>query len=296
MAINLENIYCNHFLKNNRLQEFCKNPKFESFVYPTYTSLTSFHVKDTLHYNALINNDYKNYEEYIKTTNQKEHSVDIFLNLKNNFDLNKMEKIKLEYNLKTNKYFVTDGVHRLSILLYKNIINDNIPIKYLDIQLNIDNYNKEFHIKSGSSNIYYLKQNNEIKYVFKELFRKPREKFIKETYALDKLSNYKYFPKIIYRNEDKNYFIMNYCGNHINKKNLPKNWLEQINEIKKKLYKHDIAHGDINQKNICIINNTIILIDFGNIRFKSDIFFKDNSYENYIRKQHSKLNEVIDLL
>lgn len=159
---------------------------------------------------------------------------------------------------------------------------------------NINNYNKEFHIKSGSSNVYYLKENNKIKYVLKELYRKPKEKFIKETYCLNTLKNYKYFPKIIYEDEKNNSFIMNYCGNHVNKKELPENWLDQINDIKKILYKHDIAHGDINHKNICIHNNTIVLIDFGNIRFKNDIFFKDNSYEEYVKMQHSKLNKVIE--
>ena len=132
-SININNIYCNHWLKNKRLKEFCKNPKFESFVYPEHSPLTSFHVKDTIHYNALINDNYKNYEEYRKTT-QKEYSIDYLKNLKNNFDINKMKKIKVKYNFEKNKYIVKDGVHRLSILLYKNIINDNVPIKYLDIQ------------------------------------------------------------------------------------------------------------------------------------------------------------------
>ena len=136
MSIAIDNIYCNHFLKNKKLQDFCKNPKFESFIYPSHPILTSFHVKDTIHYNALIKNDYKNYEEFIKTTNQKEHSVNNFLKLKENFDIKKMEKIKIIYNFGKNKYFIEDGVHRFSLLLFNNIITDNIPIKYLDIKNN----------------------------------------------------------------------------------------------------------------------------------------------------------------
>ena len=62
MSININKIYCNHWLKNKRLQNLCKNPKFESFVYPVWKQLTSFHIKDSIHYKALINNDYKNYE------------------------------------------------------------------------------------------------------------------------------------------------------------------------------------------------------------------------------------------
>ena len=133
MSIVIDNIYCNHFLKNKKLQDFCKNPKFESFIYPSHPILTSFHVKDTIHYNALIKNDYKNYEEFIKTTNQKEHSVNNFLKLKENFEIKKMEKIKLIHDKVLNKYIVTDGVHRLSIILFKNIFTDKIPIEYFNI-------------------------------------------------------------------------------------------------------------------------------------------------------------------
>lgn len=136
MSINLDKIYCNHWLKNANLQEFCKNIKFESFVYPNHKLLTSFHIKDSIHYNALVRNDYNNYEKYIITTNQKEHSVKNFLNLKNNFNLNSMKKIKILYNFEKNKYFIEDGVHRLSLLLYKKMINDKVPIKYLNIKQN----------------------------------------------------------------------------------------------------------------------------------------------------------------
>ena len=102
--------------------------------YPKHNILTSFHAKDTIHYNALTKDDYTDYKSYIEMTDQKEHSVDKFLNLKNNFDINKMEKICVEYLFDKNKYFVTDGDHRLSILLFKRIITDSIPIKYLEIK------------------------------------------------------------------------------------------------------------------------------------------------------------------
>ena len=130
MSLDLNQIYCNHYLKNKKLQGYCKNPQFESFPYPPHTALTSFHIKDSIHYNALITNN------YINTTNQKEHSVENFLNLKRDFDVNKMKKIQVLYNLKKNKYFIREGVHRLSILLYKKIINNFVPIKYLDINQN----------------------------------------------------------------------------------------------------------------------------------------------------------------
>ena len=119
------------------IEGFCSSPTFESFPYPPHPILTSFHIRDTIHYKALIKNKYEDYEYYIKTTSQKEHSLKSFLNLWDNFDLNKMDKIKVVYNFEKNRYFIKDGVHRLSILLYKKlIINNCIPIKYMDIENN----------------------------------------------------------------------------------------------------------------------------------------------------------------
>jgi hypothetical protein len=147
MSVNLNHIYCNH-LFNNKIPNKIK-PQFESFAYPNHKVLTSLHIKDSIHYNALVTNDYTFYEKYITITNQKEHSLKNFLNLKNDFDLSNMEKIKVLYNFNKNKYFIQDGVHRLSILLYKKIINDTVPIKYLDI--NYDSKTIEF-IKKGLLN------------------------------------------------------------------------------------------------------------------------------------------------
>ena len=64
MSVDLNQIYCNHYLKNKKLQGYCKNPQFESFTCPMHTVLTSFHIKDSIHYNALIINNYENYFDY----------------------------------------------------------------------------------------------------------------------------------------------------------------------------------------------------------------------------------------
>ena len=132
MSIDLNQLYCSHNLKNDKLKKFCKT-QFESFVHPDWEPLTCLDIKDSIHYNTLITNNYETYEEYINITDQKEHSVDTFINLKKNFDINKMEKIKIRYNFKHNKFIIEDGVHRLSILLYKKIINNKVPVKYLNI-------------------------------------------------------------------------------------------------------------------------------------------------------------------
>lgn len=136
MSLNIDNIYCSHFVKHPKLIDMCKNHTFESFDCPGHEKLTCFHIKDSIHYNSLVNNNYKNYEEYVSISGQKEHNLNIFLDLMNNFDISKMKKINILYCFKKNKYLIQDGVHRLSILLYKKIINDTVPLKFLDIQQN----------------------------------------------------------------------------------------------------------------------------------------------------------------
>lgn len=131
MSIHIDDIYCNHWLKNDKLKSFCSNIKYHSF-YPNDVH-TSFHIKDSIHYNSLINNNFDNYDEYIKTTEQQDHSVEIFKNLYENFDINKMKKIRVIYNYQHNKYIIHDGLHRLSILLFKNLINDYVPTQCLEI-------------------------------------------------------------------------------------------------------------------------------------------------------------------
>jgi len=132
MSINLDDIYCNHYLVSDKLKNICKkNAVHDSFM--VNELLTSFHIKDSIHYYSLMNNNYDLYEEYLHESNQKDHNKKQFLELLTNFDVNKMKKIKINYRYDKNKYFIEDGCHRLSILLYKNIITDKVPIQYLQI-------------------------------------------------------------------------------------------------------------------------------------------------------------------
>ena len=132
MSIDLNQLYCSHNLKNDKLKKFCKT-QFESFVHPDWEPLTCLDIKDSIHYNTLITNNYETYEEYINITDQKEHSVDTFKNLLKNFDIEKMKPIKLVFNSNIKKYVVQDGVHRLCILLYKKIYTNEIPIEKINI-------------------------------------------------------------------------------------------------------------------------------------------------------------------
>jgi hypothetical protein len=134
MSINIDQIYgCHNIIK------YPKANKTKT-VYETFLLSNNIHkifnIKDTIHYKSLVSNNYNDYIEYIKYTNQKEHSLNIFLDLIKNFDINKINKIYIYYVFNTNKYVIADGLHRLSILLFKNIFKDEIPLKYLKISNN----------------------------------------------------------------------------------------------------------------------------------------------------------------
>lgn len=130
MSININDIYILHYLINNELLNYKNTTKYQSYIVDIHVA---FHIKDSINYNAITTNNFEIYDKLITDTNQVEHSVEIFKNLIKNFDINKMEPLKIFYNNKIGKYIVFDGVHRLSILLFKNLIKDEIPLKYLNI-------------------------------------------------------------------------------------------------------------------------------------------------------------------
>lgn len=130
MSININNIYCKHWLVNNELIAHINNAMYNVIIYKPHHC---FHIFDTIHYNSLSKNNYELYNKLIIKTKQNEHSEQLFKTLLNNFDINKMNKIDLVYDEKINKYIITDGVHRLSILLFKKIYTDKIPIDYFNV-------------------------------------------------------------------------------------------------------------------------------------------------------------------
>ena len=78
-----------------------------------------YKIEDSVHYRALITNDYQDYKKVAE--HQPEHSEIIFKHLQKNFDINKIGKIKLEWNRALKKYVVLDGCHRLAIMKHRNI-------------------------------------------------------------------------------------------------------------------------------------------------------------------------------
>ena len=129
--INIDDIYCSHWLTTTDMKEILKDCKYPYFFDGLHYL---FHIRDSIHYNSLNNKNFDRYKRYLDTTTQPEHSVDNFINLFNKFDINKIERINVKYNHRFKKYIIHDGVHRLSIMIYKQILKETIKEKYLVIK------------------------------------------------------------------------------------------------------------------------------------------------------------------
>lgn len=96
-----------------------------------------FDVEGTIHYKSLINDDYNDYVKLITLTNQKEHSMELFLKLRDEFDIERIEgdRIELEWDNKLDKYITTDGCHRLALIKYNKLDDGgDMPIEWFDIK------------------------------------------------------------------------------------------------------------------------------------------------------------------
>ena len=149
-------------------------------------------------------------------------------------------------------------------------------------------------MKSGSANIYFVYQDKDITKVRKTYFRKPKEKLDREVNALTKLEHNDHFPKIVSIMPDIFSFYMTYCGPRLTQDNLPVDWREQVETILLSMEKQNIVNGDIDIKNLTVLDGKIYLLDFGNIRLKGEDFFKKHDYETYKLKQHHKLFLICD--
>lgn len=114
---------------------YLKKSNWDSSITFLYTSI------DNSIHNFYYQNPKKfrsSYKQYISKTEQKEHSLDAFDKLINEFDLNLLEQHKitishLENKIINKKYVIIDGNHRL--VIFMNRINNRfISKKYLYIK------------------------------------------------------------------------------------------------------------------------------------------------------------------
>ena len=115
---------------------------------------------------------------------------------------------------------------------------------------------------------------------FKKIFEN-ENKMKKEIYFLEKLSEYKYFPKIINRNIERKELEISFCGNVLNENEEPKLWKNQVKKIIKILEKENIYHNDMHDENFLNKDGKIFLIDFGQASEDNEAFpFLNVSYSN----------------
>lgn len=78
---------------------------------------------------------------------------------------------------------------------------------------------------------------------------------------LNKLKNYNFFPKILFKNEYS--IFLSHCGEKLTNKNIPEDWKKQLLNIYESLKNNNIYHNDITIDNITVLNKKLFLIDFG---------------------------------
>ena len=87
--------------------------------------------------------------------------------------------------------------------------------------------------------------------------------FANEVNWLRKLKDFDRVPNLIDYNESDLTITMDYCGENINKNNIPENWIEQVLLILDEFREYKISHNDIKPSDILVKDEKIMMIDFG---------------------------------
>ena len=96
--------------------------------------------------------------------------------------------------------------------------------------------------------------------------------FWNEIKSLKTLFPFKHFPKLILYDARRLIIYMTYCGPLVSPKNLPSNWKDQLEDIRKILKATNVSSNDMIARNTCVLDGTLHIIDFGlNTVFRSDI-------------------------
>lgn len=111
-----------------RLDIFCKSKN--SLSNGTYYIMN---IEDTIHFDALKTGDYLLYNEYVKFTNQAEHSEENFKKLVSEWNDDKFEPIFAIAMAHSTFFWVYDGNHRLTILKHNQMYGDTIPLGKLSV-------------------------------------------------------------------------------------------------------------------------------------------------------------------
>lgn len=238
------------------------------------------------------------------------------------FNCKKIEDEPIYYHMSEKQETHTEINHEENTLNKPNIRLEKIQsynIKYADDILheldhslvinNLNNY-KLVDKKEGFTSyveIYQYKNDKIIKKIYKKNgvninyfvdFNCIDESYHNELNALKILQNELHFPKLICYDVEELSITMNYVGEILQQKKenisldeIPKNWKEQFYYILMMLKKYNLYHNDITERNICLQNNRLTLIDYGNCKTHIDTY-----YRNYNIDILNNSNNIIDFL
>lgn len=147
---------------------------------------------------------------------------------------------------------------------YKNINIDKLVI-YNDDEVKIWG-TSEIELLTDHTHKYILKKivNNKILLYWKDSYEDGIELLKNEYEYLKLIDKYIYFPTLFSYDLSKRTLLLSYVGNNVfNTDNIPNDWKRQLKDIYTILQEHNIYHNDIFEGNICILDNRIYLIDFG---------------------------------
>jgi hypothetical protein len=128
----ISQIYAKHVIYSSELRKHITS-KWKP-IFPDNNIAYYLPLNETFHYYTLLHQDWDLYVHYITSSKQtpETHATQRkkeFQNLLNDFSPTLLEKKENKIIIKDN--VVEDGLHRLSILFYKNIITDELPDQWI---------------------------------------------------------------------------------------------------------------------------------------------------------------------
>jgi len=130
MPIKLNRIYA---LQNPEYDNPLNGYKFKDEAFKKSPPFKVVPIKETINFKALTSSDFKEYDNYVKKTMQKEHSKEKFLKLFSEMSDVENLKISLIYSSEVNKFLISDGLHRICVCLYKGLIEEEIDEKNFEL-------------------------------------------------------------------------------------------------------------------------------------------------------------------
>ena len=167
----------------------------------------------------------------------------------------------IEKNIPVDKIITQDEIivniqENFARKIWKYKIQDRLPFFHKMKYVRKFNYEHNYSVDVG------LMEN----YVVRKILKYSSLGFVlfkSEVTALLKLDRYPHFPKILTFDSKRYTIYMSYCGEPLNYNNCPFDWYNQFGIISEIMTKENTTSSDIIDRNICVLNKKIHIIDFG---------------------------------